>query len=242
MSNKEGACPAAGIGDPIVRLTCLAQRLMTAPELENSKVDRNKLIESFSAFVEGLIDKDHAKVEKHLLELSAQGDSSLYQKVGEMARGLHNSISDLREDLVPRLNSATQAVPQATDHLTGVIQMTNDAAHKTMALLDKNSSVVEKLKKICAGHSVPGLQELVTEAEQINTEILMAQEFQDLTGQALKKVINVLTELEKNLVELVAMFGSKAAPEAVAGPAPTAAPAGKQSQDDADAILASFGF
>jgi chemotaxis protein CheZ len=214
---------------------------MTAPELENSKVDRAQLIETFSAFVEGLIDKDHGKVEKHLLELSAQGDSSLYQKVGEMARGLHNSISDLRDDLAPKLTSVTKAVPQATDHLTGVIQMTNDAAHKTMALLDKNSATVEKLRRISVANPIAGLAELVAEAEQTNTEILMAQEFQDLTGQALKKVINVLTDLEKNLVELVTMFGSKA-PEPV--PASPEAPKaqGKQSQDDADAILASFGF
>lgn len=112
-----------------------------------------------------------------------------------------------------------------------------------MALLDKNSAVVEKLRKLAKGGVVLGLSELVDEAEQINTEILMAQEYQDLTGQALKKVINVLTDLEKNLVELVSMFGSKAPTGAdpVLTPAAPMAP-GKQSQDDADAILASFGF
>lgn len=232
---------AKNFTDLLVRMQASATQFASSASLDERKVNKEQVLLAICSFLDGVTERDQPKVEKHLLELSAQGDSSLYQKVGEMARGLHNTIADLKSDLAPRLTTASKAVPQATDHLAGVIQMTNDAAHRTMGLLDRNSAVVEKLKMLASSNPVTGLSELVNEAEQINTEILMAQEFQDLTGQALKKVINVLTDLEKNLVELVALFGSKGPAEpAFTAAAPLAE--GKQSQDDADAILASFGF
>jgi chemotaxis protein CheZ len=83
-------------------------------------------------------------------------------------------------------------------------------------------------------------------AEVLNSKVLMAQTFQDLTGQSIRKVIQLVQSLEKQLVELVKTFGDHME-STPAGPSaslddPTGTSTGKLAQDDADSVLKQFGF
>ena len=54
------------------------------------------------------------------------------------------------------------------------------------------------------------LQVSVTDADSLRqylTEILMAQDFQDLTGQMIRRVITLVQEVEVKLVDMLTMFG-----------------------------------
>jgi len=80
------------------------------------------------------------------------------------------------------------------------------------------------------------------------TEVLMAQEFQDLTGQVIRRTIDLVSEVEKKLValitsELPASGESLRAsgPNGVNGPALKSDVGAIHHQDDVDALLAELG-
>jgi chemotaxis protein CheZ len=82
------------------------------------------------------------------------------------------------------------------------------------------------------------------------SEVLMAQDFQDLTGQIIRKVIALVQDVEQKLVKLVRITGNrldegkKEKKEELAGPAIPGLDQGDQvtSQDDVDDLLSSLGF
>ena len=74
----------------------------------------------------------------------------------------------------------------------------------------------------------------------LSSQILLAQEFQDLTGQALRKVIKLVGGLEGRLISLVTLFGAGHAEPSEPEQAPEEKKA--MAQDDVDAVLSSFGF
>ena len=76
-----------------------------------------------------------------------------------------------------------------------------------------------------------------------HSDILVSQNFQDLSGQTLKKVIKLVQELESNMVELLALFGATEATEVVEISESEEEPSkGSLDQDDADAVLKELGF
>ena len=135
--------------------------------------------------------------------------------------------------------------------------MTNQAAHKVLELVEKQAAQLsaqqteieaERAKRdsiVAPMHA----QDFVEFSSRLlcglgsvantNSEILMAQEFQDLSGQILKKVIHVITEVEESLVTLIRVFGL-----AEGGDVQPEAPVESQKveQGDVDSLLASLGF
>jgi chemotaxis protein CheZ len=67
-------------------------------------------------------------------------------------------------------------------------------------------------------------------------DMVMAQSWQDLSGQRIKKVVNFIESVESSLLELVRLTGALAGSEAPASVAKVS------SQDDADRLLSEFGF
>ena len=94
------------------------------------------------------------------------------------------------------------------------------------------------------------LSEMQESLEQTGKDldvILTSQGYQDLTGQIIQKVVNFQNDLESKLVGLVSTFGMKVSPskkytEELYGPAHDKLEGALHSQDDIDALLASFGF
>lgn len=80
----------------------------------------------------------------------------------------------------------------------------------------------------------------------------MAQDFQDLTGQIIRKVIDLVHDVEEKLVKLVRITGNKIEEETIvkegreklAGPAVPGLDQGDQvsGQDEVDDLLSSLGF
>jgi len=133
-----------------------------------------------------------------------------------------------------------QHIPVATDELDEVVKATEEA---TGAILD----AAEELENL-AGELSGEAAEKITE---ITTKIYEASNFQDITGQRITKVVNTLKHIESKVrvlseacgYELQRDFGGDEA----APPSDDAAllhgpqlPANANSQDDIDALLASF--
>ena len=201
----------------------------------------------------------------------------VFNEVGSLTRGLHNAIRNFVED--PRINViAGVEFPDASERLLYIIEMTDKAATRTLDAIDlctplanKLSQAIEKLMpvwtRLMHGHIdrfefvklCHEVDELLSETKEDAslltkqlTEILMAQDYQDLTGQMLQKVIGLVGEVEDKLVYFLKAVGKNPATKEeikqtidAQGPALNSdkkTEAVASSQDEVDDLLASLGF
>lgn len=182
-----------------------------------------------------LLERDEVdSANKIITNIQNPSSEALFDKVGVLTRQLHDSLEEFRLD--SRIESvANEEFPDARERLNYVIEMTDKAANRTMDAVEAclpladNFSVriqqmmpswdslmsrdlkVGQFKELC---------KLLNEFFQVSsldadtlrehlTEILMAQDFQDLTGQMIRRVIALVQEVEVKLVEMLTMFGDR---------------------------------
>ncbi|MFT4812461.1 MAG: chemotaxis protein CheZ [Marinoscillum sp.] len=157
-------------------------------------------------------------------------DRTLYDEIGKLTRGLHDSMKDLKTG--DELNEGS-GMGQASDKLAYVIEMTDKAANRTMDLAEEamplntenleGAAVLQEqwgkfLRKELKPNEFRDLTKKIDNyfsQTQINSkkissnlsDVLMAQDFQDLTGQVILRVTKLIAEVEVRLVDLVAMAG-----------------------------------
>jgi chemotaxis protein CheZ len=148
--------------------------------------------------------------------------------VGRLTRQLHDTLSELRYDTTLR-ECAAAAIPDARQRLAYVVSLTEQAASRTLNVIEvaqpiqhrlgadagrlaarwdalyRNELGVDEFKALAAEsreflREVPGR---VQATEQQLHEIMMAQDFQDLTGQVIKKVAALAQNLEEQLLKLL---------------------------------------
>ncbi|WP_297211671.1 MULTISPECIES: protein phosphatase CheZ [Thermodesulfovibrio] len=201
------------------------------------------LIEEITNFMNAVSQGDYGKADSIMNSIIQKSQSDLFKEVGKVARKLHDSLKSFREALDPRLKEiATQQMPRAVDQLQMVIDKTEEAANKTMEIVEKYilkmDDLANHIREIQGPEaSVNFIKEFKNSLEDDLTEILTTQSFQDLTGQVLKKVINLVGDLEVELLKLITTFGlkieeKKTVPKEVE----------KVSQEDVDDLLKEFGF
>ncbi|WP_413284870.1 protein phosphatase CheZ [Vibrio sp. MA40-2] len=206
-------------------------------------------------------------------------ENPIINEVGSLTRDLHDALDQFKID--PRMSViANEEIPDARDRLEYVMAKTESAANRTMDAVERSLPIADKLheslllvrptwnelmkgrielsefKTLCL--HIDGLLTQVegdsTELRSQLTEILMAQDFQDLTGQIITKVITLVREVEERLVDILTCFGvdsadqqssttNKASTEAE-GPIlnPHEREDAVSSQDDVDDLLSSLGF
>ncbi|MBK1647451.1 protein phosphatase CheZ [Rhabdochromatium marinum] len=221
--------------------------------------------------------------------LGAPYERELFEELGRLTRDLHDALRSFRED--SRLLEITQAdFPDAKERLNHVITMTEQATHRTLNAVDEGLPIAEALHEKSARFierwasfrrrelDVSQFRELSSDLDaflghatdeakrlgSLMSEIMMAQDFQDLTGQIIARVIRLVQEVEGNLVGLVRLSGERLEPEKIqssttaAGAKAAASPLDGQGpavpntkdaeadvvsgQDDVDALLSSLGF
>ncbi|MCG8024160.1 MAG: protein phosphatase CheZ [Candidatus Thiodiazotropha endolucinida] len=221
---------------------------------------------------------DDAESERLISSLtSAEKNDDLFQEVGRLTRELHDAINGFLLDA--RISDMTNVeIPDAKERLTYVITMTEQSANRTLTAVEQSIPLIEKIEqqsaelaeqwdklrsrllnkddfKELSGTLSSFLQSTGSDAGELQknlSEVLLAQDFQDLTGQIIRKVITLVHDVEEKLVMLVRITGSKLddpdqkkdAKEELAGPAIPGLDQGDQvtSQDDVDDLLSSLGF
>jgi len=205
---------------------------------------RYMLVDDLMNFMDALSSNDHEKADQAMQSIVKKGQSELFSEVGKVTRKMHDSIKSFRDALDPKLKDmASIEMPNAVDRLQYVISKTEEAANKTMSIVEKYllkmDDISAHLRKLDGPEeSISFLRTFKNGLEDDLTEILTTQSFQDLTGQTIKKVIKLVGEIESELVRLIATFGVK-----VEAGAAAEVPAAEQvSQSGVDDLLKDFGF
>jgi len=207
---------------------------------------RLQLFNDMMVFMEAIASNDNDQADaamQRITKSKSQGD--LYNEVGRVTRILHDSIRGFKESIDPKIKQiATSEMPTAVDQLQLIIEATEDAANKTIGIVDKYLMSLDVLDDHIQALQAPPevveyFQHFRDDLERDMATILMTQSFQDLTGQTIKKVIRLVTDLESELVNMVATFGVKVEGGAVKQSEPVP---DQVSQADVDDLLRDFGF
>jgi len=157
------------------------------------------------------------------------GDSAeqLVNRIGHLTRQMREGMRELGLD--KGIARAAEAIPDARDRLGYVAQMTERAAERALNAIDVAQPIQEGLSKKAKGLTqrwdvwfaspleLDDARELVLDTrsylsevpQQVSAtnaqlmEIMMAQDFQDLTGQVIKKMMDVIKEMETQLLQLL---------------------------------------
>jgi len=181
--------------------------------------------------VESLEKGDFSEAVHLIHELNEARDLGLYHEVGKLTRELHNAIVNFHIEPSSSHADKISEITDASQRLQYVVDMTEKAANRTMDLVEKSSplanDLAEDAKQLSMAWgrfmrrelSAEDFRELAKKvdaflirsqgsAEELSmhlNDILLAQDFQDLTGQVIKKVTQLVTEVEQNLLKLVVM-------------------------------------
>ncbi|MFT3849350.1 MAG: protein phosphatase CheZ [Propionivibrio sp.] len=156
----------------------------------------------------------------------AQG--KVFKQVGLMARQLHDTLGALGYDKL--IEKTVSAIPDARDRLAYIANLTEQAACKVLNATDIANPLQEELEngaallatkwdalyanklsieefKLLASETRAYLKNAVPQRTSATKaqlmEIMMAQDFQDLTGQVIKKVVGLAQDLESQLMALL---------------------------------------
>ncbi|WP_051277916.1 protein phosphatase CheZ [Solimonas flava] len=217
--------------------------------------DRELLIGALRAWLERLESGGSIDAPPALAELLQMQDHAFYRQVAELTRRLHTAVVELRlDERLSRL--AGDAIPDARSRLHHVVHMTEAAAHRTLDLVDQMRGIAAHIAQGAAAlqdqGTAPLAAALQADAQALRgklSELATAQEYQDLTGQIIKRIITLVEDVEAALLELLgAHAGALKTPAPMPIPETKAALAGPAlpgqettSQQDADALLASLG-
>lgn len=216
--------------------------------LNLSEADQDRVSHAFEAVKSALIvgfDSNRADAKNVLEQLDAEQDRLLFSEVGKLTRHLHSTLEDFKVQLNPKLGAlAEHGVPQAADQLESVIRITDDAAHKVLGLVETQATKIDNLLENSETVDLSEIKKGLKEISDLNTQILMAQEFQDISGQIIRKVITLIADVEDSLVHLVKMFGLPPAPAVEKPQEELVGPDLEKGcdQSDVNELLSSLGF
>ena len=202
-------------------------------------------------------------------EASANEDADIHRKIGVLTRQLHDSLREL--GYADQLRNTVGELPDAQSRLSYIARLTGEAAEKVLtrveqaktqhdhlaaeALRVKAFMVRDPVAAVATGEIMNFLDDVgqVTRStDEHLTEIMMAQDFHDLTGQVIARVVALAATIEAQLVQLViqtapvstaAVAAIETATPSLSGPVvnPEAADV-VTDQSQVDDLLASLGF
>ncbi len=242
--------------------------------------EANVLTEDYVARVRELAQTvesgNEAEAVRLLDELTSLREKTLYQELGRLTREFHEALQSFRLD--SRIASlAAQDFPDARERLNYVVSMTAQSANRTMTAVEESMPICELLEQSSSlredwsrfttrkmgadefrelsrrlGEFLDAVSDGSPKLRHNLQEVMMAQDFQDLTGQIIHRVMQLVDEVEGNLVELIRISGAATTQMqevrhedliAASGPPVPGLDQGTVSgQDEVDELLSSLGF
>lgn len=198
----------------------------------------------------------------------AAASPEVFQQLGLITRQLHDTLHQL--GVMPKLQSAANGLPDARSRLNYIAEKTGAAANKVLNSVDQAKTehnaiaaetrriaaaiVADPVKAVATGsvmNFVSDVEAATARIDQHLTDIMMAQDFHDLTGQVVAKVVSLAADLEDSLVKLLVQAAPPEAQKVIEHSTatlngPVVNPEGRAdvvtNQTEVDDLLASLGF
>ncbi len=153
-------------------------------------------------------------------ETRAASTADVFLQVGSITRLLHDTLAQV--GVMPKLQLAADGLPDARSRLNYIAEKTAAAADKVLNSVDQAKAehkliadatrqmakdiVADPVKAVASGavmNFVGDVEASTARIDQHLTDIMLAQDFHDLTGQVVTKVVKLATELEDSLLKLL---------------------------------------
>lgn len=207
------------------------------------------------------------KMESAAILTPAAASPEVFQQLGAITRQLHDALTQL--GVMPKLAKTAEGLPDARSRLNYIAEKTGAAANKVLNSVDQakaeHASISEDTRRMAAAIVADPVKAVATGAvmnfvgdveaatariDQHLTDIMMAQDFHDLTGQVVAKVVALASDLEDSLVKLLVQAAPPEAQKVVEHAnvlnGPVVNPEGRtdvvSNQGEVDDLLASLGF
>jgi len=210
-----------------------------------------------SAMARAQVEGDEQALAKALMKFEGVRSAAITTQVRRIANDMKCALDHFHAD-ARLLELAQKQMPDARLRLAHVLKLTDDAAHRTLDLVERSAPL--------ADHAAQEAQRLIASQQEGNTafvkmiatsmaivrsnlaEVLMAQGFQDLSGQIIRSVMKLIQDLDVALSELLHLTGPDPAainahPAGVQGPQVPGipSPSAVDGQQDVDALLSQLG-
>jgi len=193
--------------------------------------------------------------------------AEVFQQLGHITRQLHDTLAQL--GVMPKLQTAAEGLPDARSRLNYIAEKTSAAANKVLNSVDEAKAdhariaaetrrmvaaiVADPVKAVASGavmNFVGDVEAATARIDRHLTDIMMAQDFHDLTGQVVGKVVSLASDLEDSLVKLLVQAAppeqAQKVVESTLLNGPVVNPEGRSDivhdQGEVDDLLASLGF
>lgn len=242
---------------------------------DDQPINKDDLLAQARTLVAQLEAGNESDINKTLDDLMRLRESSLFQELGKLTREFHDTLNTFRFD--ERVSDLTEHdIPDAKERLSYVITMTEQAAHRTLSAVEETIPLSEQLEQQAVALAAKWQRLLRREMDtgefkalslELNeflplvqgnasrihvslSDVLLAQDYQDITGQIIRKVITLVQDVEESLVRLIKVSGQRMLPagervhkSGLDGPQINANhPDVVVGQDNVDDLLSSLGF
>ncbi len=246
--------------------------------MQNQAIQEDTRLIKARELVDCLEQADEESALRVIDEITNARDTELFNSIGRLTRDLHNALSGVGDGA--NVSQLTEfEIPDAKERLNYVVSMTEQAADKTLGAIeeilpccdqlhDRSARLAAIWRRYAAGemdddefHSMSDviktfLNKSEADSEDMRNklkEVLIAQEYQDITSQVIGKVIRLVEDVEDSLVKVLRLSNMNGAEddtpserrkEELEGPQ---IPGHKSStavsgQDEVDDLLSSLGF
>ncbi len=246
--------------------------------MENHAIEEDTRLLKARQLVQFLEQSDEEAALQIIDDITNVRSTELFNSIGHLTRNLHNSLSGVG-DGGKQLTEFD--IPDAKERLNYVVTMTEQAADKTLSVIeellprcdqlhDRSARLVSIWNRYASGdmpedefHSMSDVIRKFLNKSEIDSdemrvklkEVLIAQEYQDITGQVIGRVIRLIEDVEVSLMKVLRLTGiddekgsdaksSKCSEDELEGPQ---IPGHKSltavsGQDEVDDLLSSLGF
>ncbi|HXG30706.1 MAG TPA: protein phosphatase CheZ, partial [Thermodesulfobacteriota bacterium] len=225
----------------------IVKELKDARDFLEGRLDANDpryaVLNDMIDFIDALANQDYEGTDRAIESIVKKGQDELYKEVGRITRTLHEKMKGFKEAVDPRIKEAViKEMPSAIESLEFAVEKSEDAANRTMSIVEKYILGIDELsthigRLVGPEESLRYLRDFRNGLEDDLTEILTTQSFQDITGQLIKKVIKLIGEIEGELLRLITTFGVRI--ESATG---FEGATERIEQADVDELLKEFGF
>ena len=202
----------------------------------------------------------------HEEQPTGTGGNEMFQQLGSITRQLHDALKEL--GYTDKLKGSVDQLPDAQSRLSYIARLTGEAAEKVLnhvelgkneqaELADRGRQLADTISRVPAlAKAMPELMEWSNDVVRISeqtdsrlTDIMMAQDFHDLTGQVINRVVQLASTIEEQLLGLLLQSAPSGQPghdQAFELAGPVVNPEGRtdvvSDQAQVDDLLASLGF